>query len=517
MKVITTQQMTELEELCAKKYSISQLLLMENAGRGIAEWVRNFVVQKNLPKKGLLICGGGNNGGDGFTAARYLVDMGFETDVVCLSRDSDMKGPAKINYSKLKKIKKVHIYKAYDHNQLEKIQGLFRSASLILDCILGTGLKGEVRGFLRHAIEFINSISKKVIAVDIPSGMEGNAGTGLCIKAYATLTMGLPKVGLLRSGNEDSVGYLYVIDIGIPAVLIEGIKSNIEYTCLSDFSGLVSERRLLSHKGNFGHVLVIAGSPQYAGAGSLCVRGALRIGAGLVTLGIPKSMQTVYQIKCTESITLALPETDAGTMSQDAYPHIMKFIESVDAVALGPGLSKHSDTIKLIKKIISTSHKPLVIDADGVNAIAEELLVLRKAKAPLVITPHPGEMAGLLHTSVKSVQADRWKITRELAEKYGITIALKGFHSVIAGDDKKIYINSSGNPGMASGGMGDVLTGIIAGLLAQGLSPLDSARLGVYLHGAAGDIVAQKRGEWGILAGDLLAELPFAMNSIYGK
>lgn len=517
MKIITAQQMYELEERANKEYSITQVQLMENAGRGVAQWIDRFVEEKSIPKEVLIICGGGNNAGDGFVGARYLQDMGFRVSVICLVKEDELKGPAKINYNKLKRIKKLSIYKAFNKIQLERLGYIFKDTPLILDCILGTGIKGEVKGFFREVIEYINSLSKKVISVDIPSGMDANTGNGLCIKANATLTMGLPKVGLLKPGIEDTVGYLHIIDIGLPQELVKEVKSNLEYIHPQDFSGLVPRRLLSSHKGNFGHVLVLAGSPQYTGAAALCAMGALRSGAGLVTLGVPRGLQEVYQIKLTESMTLALPETEEGTLSEDAYPYIMKFIENVDSVALGPGISKHPSTIKLVKKIISGSPKPLVIDADGVNAIAEELLVLRKAKAPLILTPHPGEMARLLHTSIKSVQMDRWKITRELADKYGITIVLKGFHSIVAGDDKKIYINSSGNPGMASGGMGDVLTGIIAGLLAQGFRVIDSVRLGVYIHGASGDLVASEKGEWGILASDLLGKLPFVMNRVYGR
>lgn len=517
MKIITTQQMRELEENCERQYSVTQPILMENAGRGIAEWINRFVLQKGIPKEILIVCGGGNNGGDGFVSARYLYKMDFKSTVVCLTKESELRGPAKNNYNKLKNVKKIQIYKIYNQSQLEKIQYLFKDTPLILDCVLGTGIRGEVKGFTKQVIEFINSLSKKVISVDIPSGMDGNTGTGFCIKAYSTLTMGLPKVGLLKPGVEDIAGYLQVIDIGLPKKLVETIKTNLEYLHMKDFSGLVPVRARSSHKGDFGHVLVLAGSPQYTGAASLCTYGALRSGAGLVTLGIPRGLQSIYQVKLTESMTLPLPETEEGALSEEAYPYIMKFMEGVNSVALGPGISKHPSTIKLVKKIISTSHKPLVIDADGINAIAEELLVLRKAKAPLILTPHPGEMARLLHTSVKSVQGDRWKITRELADKYEITIVLKGVNSVIAGSDKKIYINSSGNPGMASGGMGDILTGIIAGFLAQGFSSIDSSRLGVYIHGASGDMAASEKCEWGIIASDLLEKLPYVMNRIYGR
>ena len=347
--------------------------------------------------------------------------------------------------------------------------------------------------------------------------MDANNGTGSSIQAYATLTMGLPKTGIIKPEAENSVGYIHDIDIGFPKELIKTVKSSIEYINSKDFSGSISRREISSHKGNFGHVLVIAGSPNFTGAAELCVLGALRSGAGLVTLGMPRSLQKVYQSKFLEAMTLPLPETEDCTISEEAFTVIDKFSERVDCVALGPGLSQHPDTIKLVKRVVAGSNKPLVIDADGINAIAEELLVLRKAKASLVITPHPGEMARLLHTSPKGIHRDKWKIVRELSDKYGITVLLKGAHSVVAGSDKKIYINSTGNPGMASGGMGDVLTGIIASFIAQEFKPLEATKLGIFIHGAAGDIAAQDKGEWGLIARDLIEKIPCALKSLYGK
>lgn len=517
MKVITTQQMNELEVRAAKEYSITQKALMENAGIGIAKWLETFVKEKEMPREILVISGRGNNGGDSFVAARLLVELGFKIDLILLSKETDLKGAAKSNYLKLKKKRKVSVSKVTTPAQLEKIKFKFDNYNLILDGILGTGVRGEVKGLIKKTIEVINGLSKTIISIDIPSGMDGNSSGGYSINAYATLTMGMPKVGIINPEVEDKVGYIHIIDIGFPQELVKSIKSSIEYIYPADFSGLIRKRAVSSHKGNFGHVLVLAGSPNYTGAAALCTLGALRSGAGLVTLGMPRSLHGIYQQKFLEAMTLPLAETEDCTLSQEAFPAIAKFMDQVDCIALGPGLSRHPDTIQLVKKIISSSHKPLVIDADGVNAIAEELLVLRKAKAPLVLTPHPGEMARLLHTSSKGIQRDKWKIVRELSDKYGITILLKGAHSVIAGDDKKIYINSTGNPGMASGGMGDVLTGIIASFIGQGIKPLNAARLGAYLHGAAGDVAAKKKGEVGLIAGDLIEELPYIMDSIYGK
>lgn len=518
MKVITTQEMRDLEIRCEKEYAISPLQLMENAGRGIAEWVTKFVSDKNLTKKILIVCGGGNNGGDGFVAARYLQNQGAEARVVCLTDLGALKGPAKINFNKIKKIKKIKkivVHKACNKEQFEKIKSAF-DVPVILDCILGTGLKNEVRGYLREVIDYINTLTSVVISVDIPSGMDGNTGAGNAIRAFATLTLGLPKTGLLKPANVDTVGFLNVVDIGIPKELVRDANSSINYMCADDFAGLIPKRKPSGHKGKFGHVLVIAGSPRYTGAAELCVRGALRSGAGLVTLGATNGLRPVYQTKFTEAMTLGLPETEDGALSYEAHPYILKFIENVDSVAIGPGLGRHPDTLKLIKKIISESRKPVVADADAIHAIAEEPLVLRKAHAPIIITPHPGEMADLLHMQVKNVLNEKLTITRELAGKYGITVVLKGFHTAVAESDKKIYINSSGNPGMSSGGMGDVLTGIIASFLAQGINTLNSSRLGVFIHGAAGDLVSSEKGEIGVLASDLIEKLPCVLNRICG-
>jgi len=510
--------MRQLEEQSAEKYSIMPVDLMEYAGKGIAEWVDEFSFRQKLTKNIIILCGGGNNGGDGFVAARYLSEKGFNINLLLFVKEQDLKGPAKVNYNKIKKSKKIHIQKVSDLSKLKELECVFFASSLLLDSILGTGIKGEVRGFLKEVIGFTNEICKKyrikIISIDVPSGMDSNTGTGFCINAYANLTMGLPKIGLLKPETEDIVGHIYPINIKIPIELIDEVKSDFEYLVAGDFLDILPRRKPSNHKGDFGHVLVVAGSPQYTGAAHLCGEGALRSGAGLVTLAVPKSLRPVYQIKGTEYMTLGFPETDTGTLGFEAYEGIMEFAEKVDVIALGPGLTTHPDTMKLIKKIISTSDKPLVIDADGINAIADELLVLRKAKAPLILTPHPGEMARLLHTSVKSIQSDKWKITKELADKYGLTIVLKGFRSIIAGTGKKIYINSTGNPGMASGGMGDVLTGIIAGFVAQGLKPIDSAKLGVYIHGLAGDLAMQDLCARNIISTDLVKKISFVIGSV---
>lgn len=515
MKVITTQQMSELEKLTAKEYSISENTLMENAGAGIAKWIECFCSHKKLPKELLIFCGKGNNGGDGFVTARILSDNGFNAKIIFLASETDLKGCAKSNYRKIKTKKKISILKISNQKQLDKIKPTLNQYQIILDAIFGTGIKGEVKGFLRSVIESINELSQPIISIDIPSGMNGDSGLGYSIKAHTTLTMGLPKAGLLKPNSEESTGYLKVIDIGIPKEATKQLKTSLEYITKKDFSKQIPHRKLTSHKGTFGHVLVLAGSPQYAGAAYLCTQAAVLSGAGKVTLGIPKSLQSIYQTRLTEAMILPLKETISSTLSLEAFEEIKNFIEKVDAIALGPGLGTDPETVKCIKKIITYSDKPLIIDADGLNAIAQDTSVLKKIKAPIILTPHPGEMARLLNSSKKGILKDKWKITQGLAEKYGITVILKGYNSIVAGKDKKIYINGSGNPGMASGGMGDVLTGIIASLVAQGFKPLQAAKLGVYLHGAAGDRAAKEKGEWSLVASNLLDKLPYTMNSLY--
>lgn len=518
MKVITVREIIEIEDLAEKKFSVLRQELMENAGKNSARWIENFAAKKSLPKKILIVCGSGNNGGDGFVCARYLYESGFFVSIIFVSKESKLKGPAKNNFNKIKKNKKTRIIKAGNVKKLKEISGLFDDAVLVVDCILGTGIKGEVSGFYKDLISFLNSISNPVISLDVPSGLDADTGKGFCVKAYATLAMGLPKVGLLKTCAEENVGFLHTINIGIPEELTRNVENNIEYIQPDDFKDLIKRRKYSDHKGSCGHTLIIAGSQKYTGAAELCVRGALRSGSGLVTLAIPKSLQKNYQIKFSEAMTTGLPETEDGSLSYDAYNMLKDFIdEKIDSIAIGPGLGQNPDTRKLIKKIISESGVPVVIDADGISAVSDELLTLRKAKAPLVLTPHPGEMARLLNDSVENVQNDRWGIAQGLSDKYDITIVLKGYHTVVAGKKEKIYINGSGNPGMASGGMGDVLTGIISGLIAQGFTPFESSKIGVYAHGAAGDLVMEELGERGMLASDLVEKLPCVLNRICGR
>ncbi|MBI3320498.1 MAG: NAD(P)H-hydrate dehydratase [Candidatus Omnitrophica bacterium] len=277
-------------------------------------------------------------------------------------------------------------------------------------------------------------------------------------------------------------------------------------------SGLFPPRSPQTHKGDVGRVFVLAGSEGLTGAATLCSLGALRAGAGLVTVGIPKSLRDVMAVKLTEAMTKPLPETKARSVSLQALPEIVRFMDRIDAVAIGPGLSQEPQTKQLIRQLLPKLTKPCVVDADGLNAIAEDLHVLKRLALPMILTPHPGEMGRLIKLSAEEVQRDRERIAKEFATRYRVVVVLKGYRTVIADIDGSLFINETGNPGMASGGMGDVLTGMIAGLLGQRLSLFDAARLGVYLHGVAGDMAAAERGQVGLIASDLLAKIPQAIH-----
>ncbi len=276
-------------------------------------------------------------------------------------------------------------------------------------------------------------------------------------------------------------------------------------------SGLLPQRAANAHKGDAGKVLVVAGSRNYAGAAALCTMGALRVGAGLVTLGLPKSLHAPMVEKLTESMFLVLPETKAGSLSASAFPQVLSAIEKSDAVAIGPGLSQETQTKSLVRELLPKIIKPLVIDADGLNALAEDIHLLRRRELPAILTPHPGEMARLIRLSAADVEKDRERIASEFAKKYGVVLVLKGHGTIVASYDGQSYVNETGNPGMASGGSGDVLTGVILGLLGQGLEWFDAARLGVYLHGLAADLMAKDRGEIGLIASDVAATIPLAI------
>lgn len=514
MKVATAQIMQELDRETITTMGIPGLILMENAGRGaVSSMIRAF---DNISEmKIAILAGRGNNGGDGFVIGRTLLNMGVDVKVYLLSSAERLEGDALTNFEIYKKLG-APLEKIPDSKTFESHRAEIARFDLFVDALLGTGLRGEVKGFYGDVIDFLNQLTEPVVSVDIPSGLDSDTGKplGACVKASLTTTFGLPKIGQLLYPGVNYTGSLDVIDIGIPTSIIEA--KSIPYNLITPamLCGLLEPRAQDSHKGHFGHLLVLAGSAGKTGAAAMTCEAAMRVGAGLVTLGIPSSLNSIMEAKLTEVMTAPLKETERQSLDEDSLEEIMDLSRGKDLLCIGPGLSTHPSTKRLVISLLKNFSLPMVIDADGINAIADDQGSLSKAKGSIALTPHPGEMARLLFCSVKEVQEDRIGKARGLADKLGVHVVLKGARTIIAEPGGKIHINPTGNAGMAAAGVGDVLTGILSGLICQGLPFSDALCLGVYLHGHVADKLVKKRGERGLMATDLLEDLPRALQKI---
>jgi len=507
--IVTADQMKELDQRTIQETGIPGAVLMENAGRGtVEEMLCRFPHQKNGPVH--VLCGRGNNGGDGFVIARYFLNLGAEVIVYLFASADSVQGDAKINLEAYRNMGG-GIFEIEDEAAFNSIKDELGRAGIIVDALLGTGLSSEVKGLYRIVIDELNSLENiPVVSVDVPSGLDATTGKifGSAVKAALTCTYGLPKIGHFTYPGRENTGELEVVDIGIPESLIEasGIKTFLQEE--DDFMGLIPARKPDSHKGIYGHLLILAGSPGKTGAASLSGHAAMRAGAGLVTLGVPDSLRSVVEEKTMEVMAESLPDGSEGYLGMDSWPKLAEMLKNKSAAAVGPGLSDRAGTGELVLELIEEADVPLVIDADGINLVARNKDVLKKAKNSPVLTPHPGEMSRLTGLSVSEIQADRIKVASSFAKEYQVILVLKGASTVIAEPEGKIFINTTGNPGMAGGGMGDVLTGFIASLIAQGISSLDAARMAVFIHGAIGDFIAGKRAETGILASDIAEKIP---------
>jgi len=466
MKVITVEQMKELDRRSVEEHNIPSEVLMDNAGTKVARIAERMIERFNLKEKALLFAGKGKNGGDAFVAARTLIEDDIQATMVLLCNEEDIEGDAKTNLDRLLGVSG-HVIRVTKEEELDYIKGDLYGTDLIIDGILGTGIKRPIEGYLSSVIEMINKSGKKVISIDVPSGLNGNSGlvSGACVVADATVTMGFPKMGLLLNSGLDYVGKIHIGKIGIPDPLIDELQTDTHLLLGKELIGTIPRRKRLSQKGDFGKVMVVAGSVGHTGAAALASMAAMRGGSGLVTLAVPESLNDVLEQKVTEVMTSPMPETSERTLSDKAAESLIKMDSQCDAWIIGPGISTHPGTAKLLQKLLPKITKPAVLDADALNLLAKDLTLLKKVKAPLVLTPHPGEMARLLGTSVENVEKSRWDMAREFAKKYNVTLVLKGAGTVISDPKGQIYINSTGNPGMATGGSGDVLAGLIGSFL----------------------------------------------------
>jgi len=509
MKVVTSKQMREIDRKAIEENNLSGLALMENAGLKIFQSLKNIYPNLRL-KKIIIFSGSGNNGGDGFVVARHLYDYGVKAKVFLLAPFSKIKGEAGENLNIIDKMG-VELIEV-ETVKLEEIQETLQNSDLIIDAILGTGLQGRVTGLKAKIIDLINITGKEVVAIDVPSGLNADTGKieGPCIKATHTITLALPKIGLLLFPGASYVGKVTVEDIGIPFYLLKNKKLKTNMVTKEIVKLLLPSRAAYTHKGSFGKVLILAGSVGMTGAAYLASEAAMRSGTGIVILGIPRSLNPIMEVKLTEVMTLPLAETEKQSLGEDAKETILKLMKDFSVLGIGTGISRQLETQRLVRKIIEKSTIPLVVDADAIYALSEDTNILKKAEAPLIITPHPGEMAKLINKDIDYILDNQLNITRKIAQKFGIVVVLKGARTIIANKEGEVYINVGDNSGMATGGSGDVLTGIICSLIAQGTDNFSAAITGVYIHSLAGNLARDIKGERGMIAGDILSQVPQA-------
>jgi len=508
MYLVTAQQMKDMDSLSIESFGIPGIILMESAGRGTVDALFRHFPHAGQMKVGIA-AGRGNNGGDGFVIARYLASSRIEVAVYLLSEKHHVRGDAAANLKLLEQMG-VSIHEIPDMAAFESHQERMRQYDLWVDAMLGTGLKSDVRGLFKEIIEFLNTLQKPIIAVDIPSGLDSDTGKprSCCIKAKVTVTFGLPKIGQVVLPGMEFVGTLEVVDIGIPPAVVNKVDPKQHLITREMVKTCFKSREVQSHKGTTGHLLVIGGSPGKTGAVVMTSRAAMRVGAGLVTLGVPKSLNVAMESQLTEVMTEPLSENANQTLGLSTYEKIVSLLKDKKGLAIGPGLGTAKPTRNLVRRLIQTSPVPVVIDADGLNSLVGGLGCLKGHKVPVVMTPHPGEMAKLIGTTASRVQQERIREARNFATTHKVYLVLKGARTVIAHPDGTVLINPTGNPGMASAGMGDVLTGIIAGLIVQDLPIGEAVNAGVYLHGCAADFLAQSRSPVGFLASDVIEILP---------
>ncbi len=513
MRLITGSEMRKIDEWAEKERVIPALLLMENAGRSVAQAVQEISNKKTAGNYVFLV-GKGNNGGDALVAARHLYQQGAEIKLFLLFKPESFQGVVRENWSFIERLG-IKWHYLNDDNSFYLFKLCLNNCDMVIDGILGTGFRGKLHDNIFRAIEALNASTCPTLAIDVPSGVDADNGRieELCVRAKYTVTFAWPKRGLVLYPAKKYVGRMIVADISLPQDGLDLLERE-EYYADSDLAReLLPERDWEGHKNTFGHALVIAGSKGMAGAAFLTCKGVLRSGAGMVTACLPESLADLFDLSFPETITKGVAETRERTISYDAWPEIEECLRGKKAVIFGPGLGTGENIKNLLRKVLLVK-TPVVIDADGLNVLAEEVGILNTAEAPLILTPHPGEMARLLGTEVAIVQENRVEAAFQAATNFNAIVVLKGAATVTAIPEGLVFINATGCPALATAGSGDVLAGVIGGLLAQGLNPAQAAVLGVYLHGLAGDMLAQQKGMHGILAGEIADVLPLAIKEL---
>ena len=516
MEILSGEQMRRVDRRTIEEYGISGWTLMDAAGRGVARALLQD--HRDAARRELLVlCGKGNNGGDGLVAARYLAQAGIKPQVVLIGRDADLQGDAATAFRAAVSAG-LTVRQIVDPEPWIAETPALQRNSLVLDGLLGTGVRGGARGAMAQVIEWLNRGEGEVASIDLPSGLSGDHAEveGPAVRAQRTYTLCRPKIPLVFEPAASHSRTFRVVPIGIPDAAVAAEQSTLEWTDSTSVRALLPARDLDAHKGIFGHLLLVAGSLGKSGAALLAGRAALRAGVGLVTVATPRDVLPLVAPAQAELMTIPLEQTGEGCLARSAADSLLDRLEEFDAVAIGPGLGQHDETQAAVRKLVQQCDKPCVVDADGLNALAplSGAISDESSARRILLTPHPGEAARLLELSTSQIQRERRAAASALADRSGCSVLLKGRHSIVSAPGADLAICSRGNPGMASAGTGDVLTGIAGALLARGLSARDAGRLAAYLHGDAGDRAAARLGQEGMIAGDLILEIPGTINAV---
>jgi NAD(P)H-hydrate epimerase len=506
--------MKKIDELAVKDHSLTVPKLMEAAGAAFVQAMEES--WGSLSEKTIgVVCGKGHNGGDGLVVARLLKKDKISLVVVLAADPEELRDETKKEFAKAKTAK-IPVLMVQEKEALKAARTALEECDILVDALLGTGLSRPVEGLTRDLIEMINSLGKPVAAVDVPSGLSADSGSplGNSVRARLTVTFGLAKIGFFTPSANPFVGQLKTVNIGFPEQLLNAPFLKHELTERVTVQNSLPHYDENIHKGTRGRVLLIAGATGLTGAATLSALGAQRIGAGLVTVACPESLNAILEAKLTEPMTAPVQEVLGGFLSLKAAGRILHLATNVNSVVIGPGIGRHRETGQLLRELLTKLNLPMVVDADALNLLGGQMDIFKTLKAPVVLTPHPGEAAWLLKTTITEVEQNRVKVAKQIAGGYNVTVVLKGRYTVIANPRGEVRLNPTGNRGWATAGTGDVLSGVIGGLLAQRLSAWDAATAGVYLHGLAGEKASRRFGLDGLLAGDLLPFLPRVLRQV---
>lgn len=515
MKLATNEQMAQIVKIAVKEFGIPGIVLMENAGFAMLhEIVKDFPPTSRI----VIICGNGNNGGDGFVLARHLHQRGYPVQIFHVGYPEHLIGDSEINYTILSKLR-IPMTQIHREKDLPELFVELSRCNLVVDSLIGTGMHAAAGGLEATIIDAVNDATCKVYSVDIPSGVGGNDGRIMttAIRADKTVAFSLPKVGNLLFPGADYNGELVIRDIGIPREVIEEVPMDYEVITREMVVSMIPKRDRNSHKGYYGKARIIAGSMSMAGAAILTTKAALRSGLGMARLYVPDSINHIMKTAVPELITIPFQELRKGVIGINHIDTILKDAPDSDVFMIGPGCGISFELEEIVKNVIEKVPSPIILDADALNVLAKDISVLELKQSPIIITPHMGEMSRLTGKPLEEIIENPVFTARDFAVQWQIYVVLKSARTVVATPEGKVYININGNSGMSTAGTGDVLTGIITGMVGQGLSALEAAIVGVFIHGMTGDSVAQRLGEHGLLAGDLVESLPYTLKELLGR